>query len=95
MRAQSDPSVKRIELVGEYDLSRKDEVARLFGSINGEPSVVIDMAKVSYIDSTFLNELGALRLRDESRSIRLSRPNEHVRRILKIVNFDEVFDIAE
>lgn len=95
MEAKPGAQVKRIELNGEYDLTRKDEIIGLFGSINGESSVVIDMAKVTYIDSTILSELAALRLRDASRSIRLADPNKQIRRILKIVRFDEVFDIPE
>ena len=53
----SDSSTRLIKLDGEYDLRRKDEVAGLFGSLDGESSVVIDMTKVTFIDSTFLREL--------------------------------------
>ena len=80
-----------IKLNGEYDLTRKDEIAGLFGSIDGESSVVIDMTTVTYIDSTFLRELSMLRLRGGARSITLVGGNEHVRRVLKIVNIDASF----
>ncbi len=90
----SDSSTRLIKLDGEYDLRRKDEVAGLFGSVDGESSVVIDMTTVTFIDSTFLRELSTLRRRDGARSIKLAGANDHVRRVLKIVNFDELFDIT-
>ena len=90
----SDSSTRLIKLDGEYDLRRKDEVAGLFGSVDGESSVVIDMTTVTFIDSTFLRELSTLRGRDGVRSITLAGANDHVRRVLKIVNFDELFDIT-
>lgn len=95
MEARPDPSVKRIELEGEYDLTRKDEIASMFGCINGEASVVIDMAKVTYMDSTVLKELATLRLRDASRLIRVAGPNQHIRRLLRLVSFDKLFEITE
>ncbi len=84
-----------IKLDGEYDLTRKDEIAGLFGSIDGESWVVIDMTTVTYMDATLLCELRLLRLRDETRAITLAGANEHVRKILKLVNFDELFDVTE
>ena len=88
-------STRLIKLDGEYDLRRKDQVAGLFGSLDGESSVVIDMTKVTFIDSTFLREkISTLRRQDGARSITLAGANDHVRRVLKIVNFDELFDIT-
>ena len=86
-----DASQRLIKLDGEYDLTRKDEIAALFGSIDGENSVVIDMTTVTYIDSTFLRELTMLRRRDGAKSITLVGGNEHVRRVLKIVSIDAFF----
>ncbi len=89
-----DSRKRLIKLDGEYDLTRKDEIAGLFGSIDGESSVVIDMTAVTYVDATFLCELRLFRLRDEARSITLAGANTHIRRVLKIVNFDEMFDVT-
>lgn len=91
----SDSSTRLVKLDGEYDLTRKDEITGLFGSIDGESSVVIDMTKVTYIDSFFLGELSMLRLRDGARSITLAGANEHIRRVLKIASFDKIFDVTE
>ena len=87
----TDSRKRLIKLDGEYDLTRKDEIAGLFGSIDGESSVVIDMTTVTYIDSTFLRELNMLRRRAGAKSITLAGANEHVRRVLKIVSFDAFF----
>ena len=84
-------SQRLIKLDGEYDLTRKDEIAGLFGSIDGESAVVMDMTAVTYIDSTFLRELSMLRRRAGAKSITLTGANEHVRRVLKTVSFDAFF----
>jgi anti-anti-sigma factor len=83
----------RVELDGEYDLSRRQELASLFASLEGESPLVIDMTKVTYIDSTILHELSTLRERDRGRAITLLGSNASVRRILEIVSFDRIFEI--
>ena len=48
-----DSQKRLINLDGEYDFTRKDEIAELFGSIEGDSSLVIDMTAVTYMDATF------------------------------------------
>jgi anti-anti-sigma factor len=84
-----------VELSGEYDLSRKQELALLFESLEGNEPVVIDLAKVSYLDSTMLNELSIFRSRNPERQITLRGANQNIRRILRLVNFDSLFNVAE
>jgi anti-anti-sigma factor len=85
----------RIELEGEYDLSRKAELASVFASIDGgDGPLVIDMSKVSYVDSTMLNQLSRLRFRHRDRQITLAGVSLNVRRILDIANFDRLFQIS-
>jgi anti-anti-sigma factor len=83
----------RIELDGEYDLSRKEELSSLFAALDGDGPVVIDMARVSYIDSTILKELSTLRLHQPEREITLAGANSNVKRILRLVSFDSLFRI--
>jgi HptB-dependent secretion and biofilm anti anti-sigma factor len=90
-----DSLVKRFALDGEYDLSRRAEVAELFESVDGQPSVVIDLSNVTYIDSTILGALAVLRQRDPGRSIRLAGANEQVRRVLKVVGYHQIFDVTD
>lgn len=85
----------RLSLEGEYDLARRDEIARLFDSIDGDGAVVIDLTNVTYLDSTILNELARLRRHGADRPVLLAGANAHIRRIFKVVGFEELFDIAD
>ena len=94
MNEKNDPQLATVRLTGEYDIARREELTQLFRSVNGG-ALVIDMTDVSYVDSTFLNELATLRLSDKSRSITLAGVSEHVARLLKTVSFDQLFVILE
>lgn len=83
----------RVSLDGEYDLTRKDEIAALFDSLDGDGAVLIDLSNVTYLDSTVLHELARLRTRNEGRTISLAGANEHIRRIFRVVGFEALFDI--
>jgi anti-anti-sigma factor len=85
--------VEIVRISGEYDLSRKDEFVALFQSLDSQP-LVIDLTEVTYVDSTILRELAALKARDMQRPITLCGVNEHLRRILQIVQFDKIFEIT-
>jgi len=85
---------QRIVLAGEYDLTRKEELGVLFGSLEGSEPLVIDIEKVTYVDSTALGELSALRNRHPRRRITLSGASPNIRRILSLVNFESVFHIT-
>lgn len=84
----------RVALKGEYDLARLHEIAALFNSLGDDGAILIDLTEVTYLDSTVLKELARLRLQDESRVIQLAGANSNIRRLFKIVGFEEVFDIA-
>jgi anti-anti-sigma factor len=95
LNEHNDSQLATVRLTGEYDIARREELARLFQSIDGQRPLVIDMSDVSYVDSTFLNELANLRLSDKGRSITISGANEHIARLLKTVSFDQLFKILE
>ncbi|HTA55177.1 MAG TPA: STAS domain-containing protein [Candidatus Acidoferrales bacterium] len=86
---------RRVELDGEYDLSRKEQIATLFGALRADGPVTIDLARVTYIDSTFLHELAALRFRLKGQSITLTGASAGVKRILKLVKFEQLFVLAD
>jgi anti-anti-sigma factor len=86
---------RRIEFDGEYDLSQREQIAALFDGLGADGPVIIDLTKVTYIDSTFLHELAALRLRFKERSITLTGANANIKRILKVVKFDRLFALAD
>jgi anti-anti-sigma factor len=79
------------ELEGEYDIARRPELAAKFATItNGEP-VTIDMTRVSYVDSTFLGELTAMRLRAVERTVTLVGVQPNVARIIALAKLDRFF----
>jgi anti-anti-sigma factor len=86
---------RHLHLFGDYDISDKETLASLFGALAPDGAVVIDMTKVTYIDSTFLNQIDALRLRLKQHRITLLGVNKHARHLLHIVNFDHLFQIVE
>lgn len=85
----------RIELEGEYDLSRKEELDSLFATLTTDRPATIDLSRVTYIDSTALHEFARLHVRLKGQPITLSGVSPAVRRILNIVKFDQLFNIAE
>lgn len=84
---------RRVELAGDYDVSQKHELAALFRALEPGGPATIDMTKVTYIDSSFLHELMKLRARLMGQRITLLVRSDNVRRILRIVNFDVLFEI--
>jgi anti-anti-sigma regulatory factor len=56
--------------------------------------VQIDLSEVTYIDSTILHELAILRQRQNGHSIKLVGASSQIERILRIVDFDKLFDIV-
>lgn len=88
-------SARRVELCGEYDFSRKEEISLLFGTLGTEGPVEIDMSAVSYIDSTFLHALTALHFRFKQWGVTLAGVSPQIRRILKMMNFEALFTITE
>ena len=53
------------------------------------------MTKVTYIDSTFLHELEALRSRLKQHHVTLLGVSKQARNLLHIVNLDHLFQIVE
>lgn len=77
-------------LSGEYDIARREELTTLFRAVQGGP-VTMDMTQVSYIDSTFLAELAAMRFRLNGTSVTLVGVQPNIARVLKIAKLDHFF----
>jgi anti-anti-sigma factor len=84
----------RIELEGELDIARQDELQRLFDSIQKDGPLTIDLGQVTYADSTFLRLLASLALRFQEVPIRLVGAQPNLRRVFSIVQFDKLFQIV-
>ena len=87
--------MERIELHGEYDLSRKEELAAFLASVSGKKPVVLDVTRVTYVDSSFLNELGMLRSRLKNARITLQGAKPQLRRVLSLLGFDTLFELLD
>lgn len=87
-------SVRRITLQGEYDLGERRELSTLFGSLSPNGPLEIELTDVTYADSTFLSELGKLRARLDGQKITLIGVSKAMQRVLQIVGFDQLFEIA-
>lgn len=86
-----------LALNGEFDLSQRDRVKDAFETVVAEPSVVVDLEKTAYIDSTILGSL--LRLRGDvlrnGGSFALAAPSVMVQRLLDITMLTQLFDVRE
>lgn len=85
----------RIALEGEWDLSRRDELAALLAPLVPDGPITIDMQRTTYADSTVLAALVALTTRLQAAPITLLYPQPQILRVLKIANFDKIFAIVE
>jgi anti-anti-sigma factor len=93
---QPTPSTVVIEILGEHDLSTRDETAELFARLVAENDlVVIDIGEAHFIDSSFLNNLVKAQrgAHEQEHTVLLqlgARPA--VQRMLEIMQFLEHFD---
>lgn len=82
----------RVELSGEYDLSRREEVRNLFDQVKAGP-LVVEVSRVTYCDSLILQEL--VRLKQRLADVTLAAPSPGLMRLLKITSLDTFFRIVE
>lgn len=80
-----------IALSGEYDIARKDELTEMFGSVTSTVPITIDMTDVTYVDSTFLAAIAAMRLRLADIPVTLLGVQPNVARILQLAKLDRFF----
>jgi anti-anti-sigma factor len=85
----------RIELEGELDLARQNELERLFNSLEKDGPLTIDLRRVTYADSTFLSALASLALRFQEVPITLLGAAPNLRRVFRVVQFDKLFQIVD
>ena len=94
-----DGDMAIVAVQGEVDMSTAlemdAELARLVDA--GWANIVVDLAGVSFIDSTGLRVLvmAHRRLSDLNGVLALRRPRPRVLHLLQIVNLDHVFPIVE
>jgi anti-sigma B factor antagonist len=87
-----------VSLTGELDLYNAEEVRRaLLDTLAGEPELlVVDLAEVTFIDSTALGVLIEARSRMADRGgFRLAAPGLEVRRALEVSGLDRHFRVHD
>lgn len=100
IRPHTNENQIRLELAGRFTFDDhkvfKIEVTRAIG-IPGTRRIVLDMTGLNYIDSSALGALLLMKEHAEAAGVTLSisHPNHSVLKILKVVNFDKVFDLME
>ena len=87
------PEENRLDLEGDWDLSRSEELSSLFGALRSDEPAVIDMSRATYIDSTVLQQLALVRQRFNGHPITLLASNQ-IRRLLRVVGFDKIFRVV-
>jgi anti-anti-sigma factor len=94
--AMQEPARKnQVALEGEWDLSRKAELITLLGTLTKRGPATIDLRGCTYVDSTVLSVLAALRLKFQEVPITLLGVRPQLLRVLKIALFDQLFNIVD
>lgn len=88
-------AARRIELDGEFDISRRDEVSCAFDALPNDGPAVVDMTHVSYVDASFFRALTSLHARFKEWGVTLVGVRPQIRRVFRIVDFERQFRIAE
>lgn len=94
-----DAGTVTVALHGEVDVLTVDQVRLALGDAVAQrpDSIVVDLAGLSFIDSTGLGALvfGFQRARDEGIAFRLARPSPNVRHILVLSGLLEVVQVVD
>jgi anti-sigma B factor antagonist len=87
-----------VEIDGDLDVaSRNSTEARLFAAIDSANAVIIDLAAVTFCDSSGVAMFIALAQKAEAHGISLSMRNtpRNVRRIFEIANLDHEIELRD
>lgn len=84
-----------VELTGELDPETVEQFAAAVddAASHGHPTVVVDLAGVTFVDSAGLRALVRARDQVAPAAVVLSRPSPFARRLLTITKLDDQFEI--
>lgn len=92
----SDSGTVTIAVRGRFDFSTHQEFLKVYKQHpKGKKRFVVDLQQADYMDSSAMGML--LQLRDHSDkggAVRLVNGSDGIREILRIANFDKLFDIV-
>lgn len=96
---REEDGVKVMLVSGELDASNSSTLVEAFEPLlkDGHRKLIIDLEKVTFIDSAGLSALVKLYKKTRSQSARLwlAGPRDPVRRVFQLTRLDRAFDIAE
>jgi anti-sigma B factor antagonist len=97
MQSHAGDTISVVRLVGEFDLSRKEELWRTLSALSESGAVLIDLEAVPYIDSTALSCFVALKTRMAQHGgvVAFSRVSRSIERLFNICGLDKVFPLYE
>lgn len=92
----SDGRVVTISVTGRFDFATHQEFMQAYKAFpRGEKRFIVDLQAAEYLDSSAMGML--LQLREygaEQGGVELHNSNDAVREILRIANFDKLFNLA-
>jgi len=85
-----------INVNGRFDFSAHQAFLNAYRGVpKGEKTFVVDLSAAEYMDSSAMGMLLQLREHaDKSRVIALNNANKNIQEILKIANFDKLFNVC-
>lgn len=85
------------EFAGEFDVAQSERLSDALAVVADADEVILDFSNVSYMDSTMLNALIALRRRRAENGhhehIAIEGASEMARRLFTITHLDKMFDL--
>jgi anti-sigma B factor antagonist len=89
------PGQVELRLVGELDIGTAGYFREAVEALDHRDTVVLDLSRLTFIDSTGLHELVVARTRSRRSGgeVVLQAPSAQTRRVLEIVGFDRLFPI--
>jgi len=88
--------VVTIKVEGRFDFATHQDFQRAYKTHpKGEKQYVVDLSETDYMDSSAMGMLLQLREHaDNAKRIALNNGNEGIKEILRIANFDKLFELA-
>jgi anti-anti-sigma factor len=92
----SDGGTVTIAVRGRFDFSTHQDFLKVYTQHpKGEKHFVVDLEQAEYMDSSAMGMLLQLRdYSDKGGAVSLVNGNDGIKEILRIANFDKLFDIA-